>query len=436
MTPSLRLLVVLGAGLGVAALPALVDVRLWVLFAVMWGALALALGWDLGALWTRRVSVAGRAPARVGVGDEFTLALEVELPARAPMHATLRGEAAPPLELVGDVALRLLPGTSRVELPLRADRRGSGTVRAVWFAFDGPLGLLRRIVRVPLEVEPVHVVPSMRRVRRMLLEHFGGSRFEAGVHVERFRGEGGEFDTLETYVPGMDLRGVDWKATARHQALSVRRFRLERNQRVIVCLDAGRIMGDPIGELTRLDHAVHAGLALAYTALRGGDLVGLHAYDAKPLVFVPPVPTLRHLDRLRTACATLAASDVETNHFLGLRELMTKLTRRSLVVVFTDFTDATMAQLMVENLAHIARRHLVIFVALDDPITEAPLRARPETVEELAAAVVAGELRDARALVLRDLARAGVEVVHGPPTQATLELLSRYVKVKRRGKIG
>ena len=436
MTPSPRLLLVLTAGLAVAALPTLVDVRLWVVFAAMWTVLAVLIGWDLGVLATRRLRVSADVPENIGVGDGFTVTLDVQLAARQSLRAILRGEAEHPLTPGKDVVARLRPGSSHVDLPVLAQRRGAGRVLAVWFALDGPLGLVRSIDRVPLECEPVRVVPSMRRVQRTLVEHFGVSRVDAGVHVERFRGAGGEFDTLEPYVPGMDLRSVDWKATARHQALTVRRFRLERNQRVVVCLDVGRLMADPIDDLTRLDHAVHAALALSYAALRVGDLVGLHAYDAKPRVFVPPIATVRHFERLQHACAGLAVADVETNHFLGLRDLVTKLKRRSLIVVFTEFTDATMAELMVENLSHIARRHLVVFLALDDPITERPLLKRPESVEDLAAAVVAGELRGARARVLRDLERAGIEVVHGPPAQATLDLVSRYVRIKRQGRIG
>ena len=436
MSPSPRLLVILAAGLPVAALPTLVDVQLWLVFAGMWAVLLAALGWDLGRLVFRRPRVEVDVPASVGVGDNFYANLAVTCPAEVALGTVVRAETDAPLEVAGDVARRLPPGESRIELPLRAHRRGAGGLQAVWLRFEGPLGLLRRVVRVPVTVDPVRVVPSVQRVHRFVLEHFGVSRFESGVHVERFRGEGGEFDALEGYVPGMDLRNVDWKASARHRALRVRRFRLETNQRVILCVDTGRLMADPIEDLQRLDHAVHAALVVAVTALRGGDLVGLHAYDASPHLFVPPAPGTRHFRRLQHAAAALGPKDAETNHFLGLRDLMTRLQRRSLVIVFTEFTDATMAQLMIENLAHIARRHLVLFVALDDPVTERPLKDRPQSVEGLAEAVVAGELSDARALVLRELQRAGVEVVRGPPGPATLQLLSRYVQIKRRRQIG
>jgi len=436
MSPSPRLLVLLAASLPVAAAPTLVDARLWVAFAGMWVVLLGALGWDLGRLVFRRPRIHAKVPPSVGVGDDFCADLAVTCPSGVALGTVVRGEAEAPLETVRDVKQRILPGESRVELPLRANRRGEGSLQAVWLRFDGPLGLLRRVVRVPIEGDPVRVVPSVQRVHRFVLEHFGASRFESGAHVERFRGEGGEFDALEGYAPGMDLRNVDWKASARHWALRVRRFRLETNQRVILCVDTGRLMADPIEELQRLDHAVHAALVVAVTALRGGDLVGLHAYDSRPHVFVPPAPGTRHFRRLQHAAAALRPGDAETNHFLGLRDLMTRLQRRSLVIVFTEFTDATMAQLMIENLAHIARRHLVLFVALDDPVTEQPLNARPASVEELAEAVVAGELSDARALVLRELQRSGVEVVRGRPGPATLELLSRYVQIKRRRQIG
>src|SRR5262249_31560064 len=152
-------------------------------------------------------------------------------------------------------------------------------------------------------------------------------------------GDGGEFDSLTAYVPGMDVRAVDWKASARHRALRVRRFRLERNQRVITCLDTGRLMAEPVQGLQRLDHAIHASLLLAHAALRSGDLVGLHAYGGDPKAWVAPTTGVRHVRQLTDACSELFAEDDETNHVLGLKDLLTRLSRRSLVVVFTEFVD-------------------------------------------------------------------------------------------------
>src|SRR5690606_7204503 len=142
--------------------------------------------------------------------------------------------------------------------------------------------------RVPVASAAVKVVPNAKRVRDLAIAHFGAQPLRGGIKIERRAGDGGEFDAMVGYSNGMDVRQIDWKSSARHQDLRVRRYRVERNQRVVVCIDTGRSMADPIEEgdeatpVQRLDHAIHAAMVLAQTALRAGDLVGLHAYGAEP----------------------------------------------------------------------------------------------------------------------------------------------------------
>ncbi len=419
MVPAPRLFWIASIGLAVAALPLVVHPLAWTLVAAMWAALGAALLVDGAALLLGRPRVGALVPDVIGVGDS----------ARVPVALTLSGPATLGVTMVA-------PGESEASVSFDAPRRGTGSLRAVWLRLEGPLGLLRRVARVPVADGAVRVVPNARRVKELAIAHFGAQPLRGGLKVERRAGDGGEFDAMVGYAHGMDVRQIDWKSSARHQDLRVRRYRLERNQRVVVCVDTGRSMADPIAGVQRLDHAIHAAMVLAQTALRGGDLVGLHAYGAEPEAWVAPQSGIRHANKIAEACSGLTAQPVETNHVLGIHALLTRLSRRSLVVVLTELGDSTTAELMVEHLAHLVRRHLVVFVALDDPVVEEPLGRKPETAQDLAAAVVASHLRQDRQRILRRLARMGVDVVHGPPGAATLALLERYVHIKRRGLIG
>jgi uncharacterized protein (DUF58 family) len=436
MVPSPRFLSIAALGLAVAALPVLVHPSIWTAVAAMWGALGIALLFDFSALLFGRPRVAPDVPSLVGVGDRVAVPLAVALRGRSTLGATLRAEVDAPLEPGPDVTMRIAPGESEVSVALDAPRRGTGELRAVWMRLEGPLGLLRRIQRVPVSDGTVRVIPNVRRVRELAIAHFGAVPIGGGLKVERRAGDGGEFDAMVGYVNGMDPRHIDWKSSARHMDLRVRRYRMEKNQRLVVCVDTGRTMADPIDGVQRLDHAIHAAMVLSQTALRGGDLVGLHAYGAEPEAWVAPAAGIRHASKITEACSSLRAHPVETNHVLGIHALLTRLSRRSLVVVLTELSDSTTAELMVEHLAHLVRRHLVIFVALDDPVVQEPLAREPRDAQDLAAAVVAGHLRQDRQRVLRRLSRMGVDVVHGPPGPATLKLLERYVHIKRRGLIG
>jgi uncharacterized protein (DUF58 family) len=436
MVPARRFLILMTGALVVAALPVVLQPELWPVVIGVWLLFGVACGVDCGFLHRARPTLEADVPAAAGVGDPVQVPVRIGLRGDRPLGATLRSEVEPPLEGGEDVRATLPGGASEHMLPVRADRRGEAHVRAAWLRLDGPLGLFQRIDRFALDQAPVRVLPNFARVRNLAIQHFGAWQYRGGLRMERLPGDGSEFDTLEAYSTGMDLRSVDWKASARHQALRVRRYRLERNQRVIVCLDTGRLMADPLEGLQRLDHGVHAALLVAYAALHGGDLVGLHAYGAEPSGWLPPASGVGHIKRLTQACSRLHPADEETNHVRGMHDLLRRMRRRSLVIVFTDFSDSTTAELMVEQLGHLARKHLVIFVALDDPSTETPLSKHPESTEDMAGAVVAGQLRQDRQRVLRRLRRMGVDVVHGPPGRAAVDLLVRYVRYKRRGLIG
>ncbi len=80
--------------------------------------------------------------------------------------------------------------------------------------------------------------------------------------------------------PGLDSRFIDWKHSARHRKLLCKEFRTERNHQIVMAFDTGYLMLEPVDGITRLDHAINAGLMLAWVSLQGGDLVGTYGFDA------------------------------------------------------------------------------------------------------------------------------------------------------------
>ena len=422
-------------GLVIAALP-LLWTPAWLLVGTMWVAIVLAVGFDARVLRGARPTLSLTLPSATPVGEPVPIQAGVLCHSRRRLRGTLRFEVEAPIEAPKDAPVSLEPGTVEHEVALEAPRRGEGAVRAVWLRVLGPLQTLEWIRRVPVDRGRIAVLPNTRRLARLLQMQAARPLHRIGHRLALSHGEGTEFDSLQAYVAGMDTRQIDWKSSARYHSLRARRYRQERDQRIVLCLDTGRLMQAPIDRLQRLDHAIHTALLLASVALRGRDLVGLHAYGASPGAWVQPASGGHQQARLARACAGLEAENAETNHALGLHSVLHRLSRRCLIVVFTDFTDSTMAELMIEYLQQLARRHLVLFVALDDPIVEQPWRTPPTDVERMASAVMTSELRRARHVVLRELEISGVRVVHGEPGEAALAVLQQYLDIKRRGLLG
>lgn len=434
MRPTPRMLTIMVGGLFVAALP-LVFLPSVVLVGVFWLGVLIATLVDLGSLLRMRTKIRVSVPRIVPVGEPVEAEVYISSALPRALSGLLRLEVDEPLRLEGDVEVPVEQGELRHTLVLRTSVRGTGRVVAAWLRSRGPVGLLDRIDRSQVDLETA-VVPNAAMLSRALELRLARPLYRIGHRPHAGHGEGTEFDSLQAYVAGMDMRQIDWKSSARHHSLRVRRYTEARDQRVVVCLDTGRLMGAPIEALQRLDHAIHTALVLSQVALRGRDMVGLHAYAADPGVWVQPGAGPNQLARLRRACAVLHTENVETNHALGLHSVLSRLERRSLVIVFTDFTDSTMAELMIEYLEQLARRHLVVFVALDDPVVNQPWAVAPIDVEKMAAAVMTSEIQQARHRVLRQLEMSGIRVVHGKPGEAALRVLNQYLDIKRRGLLG
>ncbi len=435
MVPTSRLLAIWMASSPLAILPLAYEPA-WVGIALLWLAMIVAIGVDITTLRRAAWTVNLVKPGSMGVGSRVEAKVIVELRSSRPLRATLRAIAEPPLHVEAAKDVVLPPGRTEVALELTAHHRGVGALAEVWLRWSGPLGLVTRIEKADRGAGVVAVVPDVERAARATMEVFGAQPMLSGLKREKWSGEGGEFESLQAYSLGMNLGAVDWKATARHQQLRVRRFRLERRQRIVLSIDVGRAMRDPIGDIERLDHAVHAALVLGRSALRSGDLVGLHAYAGEPRAWLPPRSGAGQFSRMRHGCASLRAETDETNHVLGLHDLLRRVNRRSMVVVFTEFSDATTAELMVEALGQLAHRHVIVFVALDDPAIEEPMSALPETASNLASAVVAGNLAQRRHFVLARLRHLGVHVVQAPVGAMAASLVERYVQIKARGLLG
>lgn len=444
MRPTLRCVLVITAGLPLSLTAATISAQLWPLWLAYIGAVLLAAGLDtVLALPRRRLEVEVTVPEALYIGDRDQLIIDLAAPGwTRPMDVDILVDldddlAQQPAQRVA-LAADGQPGAeagaqlrARATVPLVPGRRGSMSVERVWLRWRGPFGLMRRELVHEID-RRVAVVPNVRAVRAAALRFFSAREFLTGLKVERYIGDGSEFESLREYVPGLDHRAIDWKSSARHVKLLCQEFRAERNHQVVIAVDTGQLMCEPLGGVPKVDHAINAGLMLGYFCLRTGDRVGLFGFDAWVRCFVEPVGGVHSFARLERQSASLDYQHEETNFTLGLAELATRLKRRSLVVLLTDFVDTVTAELMLENVQRLARRHLVIFVTLRDATLGTLAAAAPRTLTALHGAVVAEDFLREREVVLQRLRRLGVHCIDAPPEAISMNLLNRYLDIKRR----
>lgn len=313
-------------------------------------------------------------------------------------------------------------------------RRGTGNLHHIWLRWAGPLGLGYRQIERPLSDE-IRIWPNLAPVRSPQLQAFlRDSQF--GLIARRIRGEGTQFEALSEYQAGMDRRRIDWKASARHTALYARENEAERDNQIVFAFDCGQSMSEPIDGLPRIDRAVTAALTAAYVALKGGDKVALFGFAATPQLFTPFVNDTRAFYRLQSAAAGLDYAPGEPNFTLALASLTAKLKRRSLIVLFSDFTDPTSAEMMVESVQRLIKHHLVIFVTMADSELTDLTHADIGSISDIATAVSADALAHQRSIVLQRLRQLGVDVIEAPHDAISYQLIDHYLETKRSEAIG
>ncbi len=272
------------------------------------------------------------------------------------------------------VALDLAPGDSlALAIDVRPVRRGDRPTDRVTLRSLGPLGVAgrQRSVAVPWSVR---TLPSFAS-RRHLPSRLARLRDMDGRQAIAVRAQGTEFDSLREYVPGDDVRSIDWRATARASDVMVRTWRPERDRRVLMVLDTGRTCAARIGDETRLDIAMDAGLLLAALAGRAGDRVDLLAHDRRTRLQVSGANGPDLLPRLVDAMATLEPDLVETDYRGLVSAVLSRERKRALVVLFVALDRPAMEEGLLPALPALTARHTVIVAAVRapaDPATDGP----------------------------------------------------------------
>jgi uncharacterized protein (DUF58 family) len=412
------------------------DARI-ALLSLNYGLLVLiALACDALLAFPRRLlDVSVAVPDRLYIGEQGAVVVTIAATAHP---RTTRFEGLLEQRGAGDPAVPVIaavePGQgARLALAVTPRQRGRLAIDAAWLRWRGPLSLIEMIRSVPVD-RAIDVLPNVRGVQSAALQFYANEAI-FGVKVQQQKGEGAEFDSLREYVAGLDSRFIDWKHSARHRRMLCKEFTTERNHQVVMAFDTGYLMREPIDGIPRLDHAINAGLLLAWISLRGGDLVGVYGFDARVRQYLAPIRGLSGFARIQRATAGLGYHHEETNFTLGLAELGVRLKRRALVIIFTDFVDTVTAELLVESLQRIASRHVVVFVTLRDSFLQRVADAPPDRFTDVAEAVIAHDLLRDRSVVLERLARLGIHCLDVPSHGLSAGLINRYLLIKQRGLI-
>lgn len=425
---------VLAAAIGVP-----VTLLVAMLFPATWYA---GLGWPLAVLTLVFAdAVLGHARARVvlalprsaAVGVSLSVPIEIGIDARRPASAAQVALAPDPLLSFVDAApldVALIAGRGAATVALTPLRRGTARLGTIWVRWAGPLGLAWRQAKIDGD-RTLPILPDIEAVRRQGAQVFQRHAVQ-GLLAQSDRGDGTDFDALVEFRSGVDRRAIDWKQSARHRKLYAKEYRTERNSQIVFAIDSGRQMSEPVDGIPRVDRAVSAALLAGWLALKLGDRVALHAFDSRPRMASGFISGAGAFAELQHLAAGIDYSGDESNYTFALTTLAARLRRRSMIVLFTEFTDPISADFMVRAVARLLKTHLVLIVVLRDDELETIVDRAPEQAADVTRAVTAAALLRDRRLVLLRLRHLGVHVIESPYDQVAERLVEGYVDLKRR----
>jgi len=208
---------------------------------------------------------------------------------------------------------------------------------------------------------PDQVVQEIRRLE-IMTRHLVRD-LVAGEFSSAFRGRGVEFAEVREYLPGDDVRTIDWNVTARLGSAYVKRYHEERELTVLFVVDLSGSMRFGSRVRTKGGLGVEVAAVLALAAARSHDRIGLLCFSDRVERFVAPARGRRHATRLIAELLGAAARGSQTDLGSGLTFLDPLLRRRAVVFVVSDF----LATGFEAALGRLARRHDVIAIQLRDP---------------------------------------------------------------------
>lgn len=398
-------------------------------------AVALLVGADVLLLPRRDdLTLSRTLPAEAPVGGEVALKLRLNNEGARAIQGRLWDQIPSALDGSREpIAFRLEAGKAAdAALKLVVQDRGQYTLDHATFEAFGPLRLMRRVVRLSAPASLLGV-PGLELLRSNRLILAAMRDADAGVNRARGIGRGGEFESLAPYVPGDPPQSVDWKAFARSGQLAVRRFEPERRRHIMLCCDAGRLMGGRVGGLRKVDHALAALSKLAAASLMRGDLVGLMVFDQAVRVLIPPRASGGQLARIIRASLQVKPTHSETAFTPAFVAMGHALARRSLVVVATDFDNEAQGWELQRNITAVRRRHAVVVCSVRDPVYHETVAREVNGPDDAWKQLAALTLLEERAAILGRIQQGGVHSIDAEPQELSAPLLNLYGRIVSSG---
>lgn len=401
--------------------------------AAVWLLLAATIA-DIAILYSRRGIVASRQLAdRLSNGDDNDIRLRVESSYPFALRLTVIDETPFVFQRRDvDFLLRLKPREGKtIVYKLRPTQRGVYGFGRIRVFVRSALSLAERRYTCG-EPQDAKVYPSYLMLHKYELLAMNNRLTEMGVKRIRRAGNNTEFERIKEYVEGDNYRSLNWKASARRHQLMVNVYEDERSQQIVSVIDKGRPMQQAFQGMTLLDYAINASLMLSYVAVRKADKAGLVCFADHTDTFVAPSRRHGQMERLLDALYSQQTRWSESDFGDMLATINKRLTKRSLLVVYTSFANTQAMTRQLPYLKQLNLRHKVLVVFFADNEMRDFVNSSPRSTEEYYQHVIVEKMLYEQRLIVSQLRQHGILSMLTTPQNLSVDVVNRYLELKER----
>ncbi len=392
-------------------------------------------GADSLLLWLsgNRIMAKREIPPRLSNGDNNPVVIILRNNYQFPVRVLVYDELPVQLQIRNLKFRRSLRSGREKEIhyTVKPVTRGEYHFGDIQVLVNSPFGLLMRRYTIPATCM-IPCYPSFIHLRRYEIQAVSNRHEESGHRRLQTPGRSFEFDHIRNYVQGDDVRSINWKASARRDALMINQFRDERSQQVYCIVDAGRTMKAPFDEMTLLDYAINATLVLSDVAVVKNDKAGVMLFSNAIHQLVPASNRRSQVGLIMEQLYNAQTDFSESSFEMMASAITRKIPRRSLIILFTNFEGRISLKRQLPFIRHLAQRHLLLTVFFDNSMLNDILSSKAHVLRDVYLKAIAEQQIFERKFMAEDLQRAGAIPLLTSPARLTVDTVNRYLEIKAR----
>lgn len=382
----------------------------------------------------QRFTATRTAPEKFSNGDENPVSVKIESGYSFPVILKVIDELPVQFQRRDFVVHRRIAAgaADSFEYLLRPVERGEYYFGRLNIYVTSPLHLLsRRFMFGNGQMVPTY--PSYIQLRKYDLMAFSNRLFQYGLKKIRRIGHTMEFEQIKDYIPGDDIRTINWKATAKRNQLMVNQFQDERSQSVYMAIDKGRVMKMPFEGLSLLNYAINSTLVLSNVILKKGDKAGMFTFSKKVENRVPAERRSAQMQKILESLYNVNTNFFESDYGRLYADIKKNINQRSLILLYTNFETLDGLHRQLPYLKGIAKSHLLVVVFFENTELQAVISKKAGNIREIYDQVIAEKFAFEKRLIVNELKKYGIYSVLTQPENLTIDSINKYLEIKARG---